>query len=189
MFIIELIQRINFWKNIDRIGPDVPYTHWRLYFKSKMRRLCNEKFKYFGADAEIRPYVYIVCCSKISIGKRVVIRSGSVIQADPRRGECGIIIEDDVVLGPGISIYVNNHEYRSKTPIIDQGHTKSEAVLIKTGAWIGANAIILPGVTIGSNSVIGAGSIVTKSIPDRVVAVGNPARIVKYIGGRSRKNK
>ncbi|RYY14386.1 MAG: acyltransferase, partial [Chitinophagaceae bacterium] len=57
-----------------------------------------------------------------------------------------------------------------------------EQVVLKKGCWIGANAIILPGVTIGENSVVGAGSIVTKSIPDRVVAVGSPARVVKKIG-------
>jgi acetyltransferase-like isoleucine patch superfamily enzyme len=66
-------------------------------------------------------------------------------------------------------------------PIIDQGYGPSRTVIIKKGAWIGANAIILRGVTIGENSVIGAGSVVTKSIPPRVVAVGCPAKIIKYL--------
>ena len=54
-------------------------------------------------------------------------------------------------------------------------------VRINDGAWIGGGAIILPGVTIGKNSVIGAGSIVTHSIPDNCVAVGNPCRVIKQI--------
>ena len=52
---------------------------------------------------------------------------------------------------------------------------------INDGAWIGGGAIILPGVTIGKNSVIGAGSIVTHSIPDNCVAIGNPCRVIKQI--------
>lgn len=181
MFIIELANRIKFWKNADRLGPDMPYTHWRLHFKSTMRKLCGKKFKYFGEAAEVRPGAHIICCSKISLGKRVVIRPGSVLEADPRPGEDGITIEDDVLLGPGVNIYVTNHAYRAKEPIINQGWNKSEAVIIKAGAWIGANAIILPGVIIGANAVVGAGSVVTRSVPDRCVVVGNPARVIKNL--------
>jgi len=186
-FLFELVQRINFWENADRIGPDIPYTHWRLHFKSTMRQLCQKKFKHFGKDAEVRPGAYAVCCSKISLGQRVIVRPGSVLQADPRDGESGIIIEDDVMLGQGVSIYVNNHFYRSRIPIIDQGYYKSEGVKIKKGAWVGANVVILPGVTIGLNAVVGAGSIVTRSIPDRVVVAGNPARIIKTPRNKYRK--
>ena len=67
-------------------------------------------------------------------------------------------------------------------PIIDQGDHRAEPVTLKTGCWIGANALILPGVTVGRNSVIGAGSVVTKSIPDRVLAAGNPAKVIRAIG-------
>ena len=52
---------------------------------------------------------------------------------------------------------------------------------IEDGVWIGGGAILLPGVTIGRNSVIGAGSVVTRSIPENVVAVGNPCRVIKAI--------
>ena len=93
-----------------------------------------------------------------------------------------ILIEDDVMMGSGVQIHVNNHRFDDPNiPLIDQGYYPDEQVVLKKGCWIGANSIILPGVTIGENSVIGAGSIVTKSIPDRVVAVGNPAKIIKKI--------
>ncbi|MCT7525393.1 hypothetical protein N5T77_10065 [Aliarcobacter cryaerophilus] len=85
-------------------------------------------------------------------------------------------------MGASVHFYVNNHKFdRIDVPLIEQGYYPSQTVVIKEGAWIGANSIILPGVTIGKNSVIGAGSIVTKSIPDFSVAVGNPAKIIKKI--------
>lgn len=164
MLISQIINRISFWENADRIGPDIPYTHWRLYFKLSMLKLCKNKFKYFHDSAEIRPGAYVVCCSKISIGKRVVIRPLSMIMADDF---AEIIIEDDVLLGPGVQIYVNNHRFdNSEIPIIDQGYYESKSVILKKGSWIGANAIILQGVTIGINAVVGAGVVVTKSVPD-----------------------
>jgi acetyltransferase-like isoleucine patch superfamily enzyme len=182
MFFFEIFEKIKFWMHADRIGIDMPNTHWQLYFKSTMRRLCLKKFKDFGSDAEVRPGACIVGCSKISIGKRVVIRPFSVIEADPREKECGIKIEDDVLLGPGVHIYVSDHSYKSRLPIIDQGYSKSKEVVIKKGAWIGADAIILKGVTIGYNSVVGAGSVVTKSVPDRSIVAGNPAKVIKKLG-------
>lgn len=66
-------------------------------------------------------------------------------------------------------------------PIYDQGFYVSREVMLREGCWIGANVVILPGVTIGKNAVIGAGSIVTKSIPDFCVAAGNPAKVIKQI--------
>ncbi len=182
MIITEILNRIKFWKNSDRIGPDIPYSHWKLYFNSTMSKLCKKKFQYFGEFSEFRPGAYAIACSKISIGNRVVIRPGSMLFADPHQDGAGIKIEDDVMLGSGVHIYVNNHSYaNTSVPIIDQGFDFSKPVVIKKGSWIGAKVIILPGVTIGENSVIGAGSIVTKNIPDRVVAIGNPARIIKNL--------
>ena len=62
----DLLHRIEFWKNCDRIGPDIPWTHWRLYFKSTMKDLCTRKFKHFGEHAEFRPGAYAECCSKFN---------------------------------------------------------------------------------------------------------------------------
>lgn len=183
MFLSELLQRIRFWKDADRIGPDIPYTHWRLHFKSTMLSLCSEKFLQFDDSADFRPGAYAICCSKISIGKRVVVRPTTMFFADPRPGGAGITIEDDVMMGSGVHLYVNNHRFDSPdVPIIDQGHYVSEPVVLKKGCWLGANVIVLPGVTIGENSVIGAGSLVTKSVPAGVLAAGNPARVIRKIG-------
>lgn len=175
-------KRVKFWKNADRLGPDIIYTHWRLYFKSTMISLCKKKFKYFDDTAEFRPGAYAIACSNIYIGRRVVIRPNTMLFADPRENGTGIIIDDDVSIGSGVQMYVQNHRFNNTdVPIMDQGHYMSKKIVLKRGCWVGANVIILPGVTIGENAVVGAGSVVTKSIPDKVVAVGNPARIIRHL--------
>lgn len=182
MVIFELFSRIRFWKNADRLGPDIPGTHYKLHFKKSMKKLCKKKFKEFGEGAEFRAGAYAIACSKISLGKNAIIRPTTMLFADPRPDGAGIVIEDDVLLGSGIHFYVTNHRYDEITkPIFSQGHYDSKPILVKKGAWIGANSIILPGVTIGENSVVGAGSVITKDVPDRVIVVGNPGKIIKEI--------
>jgi acetyltransferase-like isoleucine patch superfamily enzyme len=176
----EVFNRFSYWKNVDRIGPDIPFTHWRLYFPSLMRKLCKKKFLLFSEGAEFRPGAYAVGCSKISIGQRVIIRPQSMFFTDPREEGKGIIIEDDVMIGSGVHIYTHNHNFSNQDiPIINQGHYDSREVLIEKGSWIGANSIILPGVRIGVNSVIGAGSVVVNDVPSKSVVAGSPAKILK----------
>jgi acetyltransferase-like isoleucine patch superfamily enzyme len=178
----EFFERISYWRHEDRIGQDIPWTYWRLFFKSTMRDICSEKFLAFGENAEFRPGAYAVTCSKIKLGARVVIRPGTMLFADPRPNGAGIVIEDNVMLGSGVHIYVSNHKFEdTNKPIIDQGHSLSESVVLHNGCWVGANTIILAGVHIGENAVVGAGSVVTKSIPPRVLAVGNPAQVIRKI--------
>lgn len=182
MIFSAIWEQIKFWRMADRLGPDIPHSHWRLYLKPSMHALCRKKFNEFGEGAEFRPGAYAICCSKIRLGRRVIIRPGTMLFADPRDGGAGITIEDDVMLGSGVHIYVHNHSFEdSNLPIIDQGHLPSAPVILKRGSWVGANAIILAGVTIGANSVVGAGSVVMKSIPDKVLVSGNPAKVIQRL--------
>lgn len=181
--ISEIIKKYKFDKNSDRLGPDCPFTHWKLYFKSSMIRVCEEKFKFFGKNAEFRAGAYAITCSKISLGDNVVIRPNTMLFADPREGEQGhIVIEDNVMVGSGVHIYVANHRFDDvNKPIIFQGHYDAKNVVLKKGCWIGANSTILAGVTIGENSVIGGGSVVTKDVPPFALYAGNPAKIIRKI--------
>jgi acetyltransferase-like isoleucine patch superfamily enzyme len=182
MLIKEIINKIKFSKTADRIGPDMPFSHWKLHFKSTMFSLCKTKFKRFTDTSDFRAGSYAVFCSNISIGENVVIRPACMLFADDY---AEIIIEDNVMMGAGVHFYVNNHKFdRTDIPLIEQGYYPSQTVVIKEGAWIGANSIILPGVTIGKNSVVGAGSIVTKDVADFTVVVGNPAKKIKTIGNK-----
>ena len=96
-----------------------------------------------------------------------------------------IFVGDKVLIGPNVTIATANHpiqpELRSKALQYNKD------VHIGDNVWIGANAVICPGVTIGKNTVIGAGSVVTKDIPENVVAVGNPCRVMRQISERDQK--
>lgn len=179
MLLKEIYKKILFCKNADRIGPDMPFSHWKLYYKSSMLKFCKSKFKVFYNSSDFRAGAYAVHCSNISIGKNVVVRPLTMMFADEF---AQIIVEDNVMMGAGVHFYVNNHKFDCRDiPLVEQGYYPSESIIVREGAWIGANCILLPGVTIGKNSVVGAGSVVTKSLPDFSIAAGCPARVIKYI--------
>lgn len=182
MLLIDIYKRVKFCIVADRIGPDLPFTHWKLHYNTLMLRLCKKKFKKFPNTAQFRPGAYAIGCSRIEIGERVIIRPNCMLFGESLSLVTSIKIHDDVMLGSGVHIYIKNHKFENPNiSIIDQGYYNEKQVILKKGCWIGANSIILPGVIIGENSVIGAGSIVTKSIPAGVVAVGNPAIVKKRI--------
>jgi acetyltransferase-like isoleucine patch superfamily enzyme len=168
-----------------KIGPDMYLTHWLLFFKPFRMWFQKRKVKNIGVNSEIRPYATILGTDNVIIGDRVIIPPYTLLSTLPGDPSSIIKIEDDVLLGPNISIYSSSHKFDDITkPIKDQGYTVN-AVTLKTGCWIGVNVVILPGVTIGRNAVIGANSVVTSSIPDYAVAVGAPAKVVKYLNEKT----
>lgn len=183
MLLIEILKKIKFCLKADRIGPDILFTHWMLHYNSRMLRLCKKKFKKFSDSAQFRAGAYAIGCSKIEIGNRVVIRPGCMLFGETIEPmDTSISIEDDVMMGSGVHIYVNNHKFEIRDiPLIEQGYYPDKPVTLKKGCWIGANAILLPGVTIGENAVVGAGSIVTKSVDPYCVVGGSPAKLLKVI--------
>jgi len=176
----DLLSKISFDLKSDRLGPDCLFTHWNLYFKKRMNKLCIKKFNSFGRGSEFRPGAYAIACSKISIGVNVVIRPATMLFAYPNTEEINIIIEDNVLIGSGVHVYTANHGFGKKDiDVRSQGYFQCKKVVIERGAWIGANSIILPGVTVGKYSVVGAGSVVTQNIPENSLAVGNPAKVIR----------
>ncbi|MDD6194415.1 MAG: sugar O-acetyltransferase [Lachnospiraceae bacterium] len=96
-----------------------------------------------------------------------------------------IYVGDHVMFGPNVTIATANHPINEALRAKNYQYNKD--VYIGENTWIGAGAVIVPGVHIGRNVVIGAGSVVTKDIPDNVVAVGNPCRILREVGEHDRE--
>ncbi|HUG16702.1 MAG TPA: acyltransferase [Thermomicrobiales bacterium] len=112
----------------------------------------------------------------IAIGARCIVGEMSII-----RGQGGVSIGDDVLIAPKVQILAVEHiAQTTRTPIIEQG-LRASGIVVDTGAWIGAGAIITDGVRVGRNAVVGAGAVVTRDVPDGAVAVGVPARVIRVI--------
>ena len=110
----------------------------------------------------------------LEIGNNVGIAQNCFIQVRGR-----VIIGNNVIFGPGVSIFSENHNFDNPDlPVSIQGETR-KGVIIEEGVWIGTRAVILDGVKIGKNSIIAAGSIVNKDVPSYTIVGGVPAKIIK----------
>ncbi|MEM9033447.1 MAG: acyltransferase [Actinomycetota bacterium] len=114
----------------------------------------------------------------LDIGSRCLIGRGSSIVA-----HFEVVIEDDVVTGPGVYITDQNHDYSDPERPIGEGSTPERPVRVGRGSWLGAGVVVLPGVTIGPHVTVAANAVVTRDLPGHVVAAGVPARIVRRYDG------
>lgn len=113
---------------------------------------------------------------KVEIGMNVLIDDFTFVMAHEK-----IEIGDNTKIAAFCFLTDFNHKFNDfKKSIKEQGY-ETKPVKIGRNVWIGTHSIILPGVAIGDNSVIGAGSVVTKNIPSRSIAVGNPAKVIKKL--------
>ncbi|MBO0358031.1 sugar O-acetyltransferase [Hymenobacter sp. BT186] len=89
----------------------------------------------------------------------------------------GITLEDNVLIGPKVNLITSNHP----TEPGQRRSTISKPIVVKQGAWLGANVTVMPGVTIGENAIVGAGAVVTKDVAANTIVAGVPARVVKQL--------
>lgn len=137
----------------------------------KMRQLINELLLTpLDATSNIASPMDIDRGKMLHIGKHVFINHHLTAMAIDN-----ITIEDDVMIGPDVSLLTANHDFS------DHYVLEAAPILIKRNAWIGANAVILPGITVGENAVVAGGAVVTKNVPANTVVGGNPARILKEL--------
>lgn len=143
----------------------------------KDRNALNELRKCFGRapeDMVLTPPVYFDHGDRIYFGKHFYANTDLTIL-----DENNVIFGDNVYLAPHVSIYTAGHPIDAEIRNTDVEYAKP--VTIGSDVWIGGNVVINPGVTIGNNVVIGSGSVVTKDVPDGVIAAGNPCRVIRAI--------
>jgi maltose O-acetyltransferase len=137
-------------------------------------RILGVLFASAGAGLTIEPPFYCDYGDNITLGERVYFNFNCVI-LDP----APVTIGSDVFFGPSVQIYTATHP-------LDHLERKSglelaRPIAIGSDVWIGGGAILCPGVRIGERTVIGAGSVVTRDIPEGVLAVGNPCRVLRRL--------
>lgn len=118
------------------------------------------------------PPFYTDCGKNIKIGKNVFINACCRFQ-----DQGGIEIGDGALIGHNTTIATLNHDFSPK----NRANITPSPVKIGKNVWIGSDCTILPGVEIGDGAIIGAGSVVTKSVPSNTISVGNPAKVIKNI--------
>ena len=144
---------------------------------------------FLDTDAIIKEGVYVE--KGLELGRRSYIERGTTINGPVVIGSrcfvnCGseingeTVIEDNVIIGPGVKFLSKTHETGSED--LRAGNLHHLPIRVEKGVWIGGGVIILGGVTIGRGSIVGAGSVVTKDVPENVIAVGNPAKVIKKLG-------
>jgi len=140
----------------------------------RREELMRALFAKTGEKFLFEPPFYCDYGYNISIGERVYANVGCVFLDGTR-----IVIGNDVLFAPYVQLYTATHplDWRLR----DRGLEIAEPITIGNHVWLGGNTVVCPGVTIGDHSVIGAGSVVTKDIPPGVLAVGNPARVIREI--------
>lgn len=126
----------------------------------------------FLGSAVIEPYCRVNGDPKIIIGDNFYMNAGCHLQGN-------ITVGRDVMIGPKTVIWGRDHGTALGVPMREQSHFK-EDIVIGDDVWIAANVTILKGITIGRGAVIGAGAVVVKDIPEYAIAVGNPAKVIKF---------
>lgn len=157
------------------------YNNTRPTELEKKQSLLKEMFAEIGEDCYIEtPFRANWGGKFVHLGDKVYANHNLTLVDDTH-----IYIGSHTLIGPNVIIATAGH------PVLPQLREKeyqfNMPVHIGKNCWIGAGAIILPGITIGDNSVIGAGSVVTKDIPDNVVAVGNPCKVLRKISDRDKE--
>jgi maltose O-acetyltransferase len=137
------------------------------------RRILEELFACGGESVWMQPPFYCDYGSNIELGERVFFNFNCVVL-----DVCRVTIGDYTLFGPAVQIYTATHPMNAE---LRRRQEFAKPIQIGSDVWVGGGAMICPGVTIGSATVIGAGSVVTRDIPDRVFAAGNPCRVIREI--------
>ena len=157
------------------------YNLTRPHEQEKRAAMLKEMFAEIGEDCYIEPPLHANWAGHhVHFGKCIYANFNLTLVDDTH-----IYVGDYTMFGPNVTVATAGHPILPE--LRKQVYQYNASVKIGRNCWIGAGAVILPGVTIGDNVVIGAGSVVTKDIPENVIAVGNPCRVLREINERDRE--
>lgn len=171
MMRLEKVKRGIFWLFYNLVARHLPGSLTLYSFGSGRIRafILKRLFRKFGKNVNIEPKVIFYNMSESEIGNNSGIGIGSFVGL--------VTIGCDVMIGEQFMAVSQNHEFSDVTiPMRLQGLQKNKRITIEDDVWIGSRVTLLPGVTIGKGAVVGAGSVVTKSVPPCSIVGGNPAR-------------
>jgi acetyltransferase-like isoleucine patch superfamily enzyme len=174
-----------------RLGGGVRKVWFKRRFRTNGKMSCSTGCEFSGA-----PNISFGGVVGISANGFFTARGGSIRVGDNSffnrdvhiNADIGgqIIIGENCLIGPKVVMRTASHRFEKKeVNIREQGHQTAD-IVIEDDCWIGANAVILGGVHIGKGAIIGAGAVVTKDIPSMAIAVGVPAKVLKYRGVQSK---
>ena len=141
---------------------------------SERQTILHQLLGQIGQNSIIEPPFYCSYGQNIYIGDHVYLNVLCTIL------DCNEVhIGHHVMIGPGVQIYTAAHSLQAETRI--QGWEVAKPIEIEDNVWLGGGVILLPGVRIGRNAVVGAGAVVSRSVPANMVVAGNPARVIREI--------
>jgi maltose O-acetyltransferase len=145
------------------------------------RSILRELFGRGGESVWMQPPFFCDYGSNITLGERVFFNFNCIVL-----DVCPVTIGDYTLFGPGVQILTPLHPMDAE---LRRKQEYGKAIEIGSDVWVGGGALILAGVRIGSRSIIGAGSVVTRDIPDEVFAAGNPCRVIRKVDPSESKSR
>lgn len=141
--------------------------------QARRRQILQSLLAAGGDDVWIQPPFFCDYGTNIRLGKKCFFNFNCVVL-----DVCEVTIGDHTLFGPAVQIYTATHPLNAE---LRRSQESGKPIRIGSDVWVGGGAILCPGVTIGSRTVIGAGSVVTRDVPDDVFAAGNPCRVIKAV--------
>jgi maltose O-acetyltransferase len=141
--------------------------------QEERRRITRELFASGGESVWVQPPFHCDYGSNIYLGERVYFNFNCVVL-----DVCEVRIGDRTLIGPAVQIYAATHPLDAA---LRRTREFGKPIEIGPDVWIGGGAIFCPGVRIGAQAIIGAGSVVTRDVPERTIAAGNPCRVIRTI--------
>lgn len=142
--------------------------------EQEMSQLIKEILGGTGKEILVEPPIHFDYGKNTTVGERFFANYNLTVL-----DVCPVTIGNNVMIAPNVSLYGAGHPIHPAAR--NSGYEYGAPITIGDNVWIGGSVCVLPGVTIGNNVVIGAGSVVTKDIPDNVIAAGNPCKVIRQI--------